>query len=179
MDFLTINYLESGNKKQQAAYKTLQTNAVPDRLKAYEPILVGTIPIEIDIDSSDLDIICYWKDKTEFIEKLKSEFSKEKGFSLQQQTAHGNGSIVCSFFIEDFEIEIFGQNIPTKEQNAYRHMITEYRILQEKGETFRKEIIELKEQGLKTEPAFAKLLEIDDDPYLGLLKYYEFETLKL
>jgi hypothetical protein len=49
-------------------------------------------------------------------------------------------------------------------------MITEYRILLEKGEAFRSQIVELKRQGMKTEPAFALLLGLEGDPYLELLK---------
>jgi hypothetical protein len=49
-------------------------------------------------------------------------------------------------------------------------MIIEHRVLIEKGEKFRQEIIKLKRQGLKTEPAFAKLLGLDGNPYEALLK---------
>jgi hypothetical protein len=49
-------------------------------------------------------------------------------------------------------------------------MLIEHHFLQTKGDNFRKEIIQLKEIGLKTEPAFAKALSIEGDPYLELLK---------
>ena len=45
------------------------------------------------------------------------------------------------------------------------------RILEKEGEEFRKQIINLKEKGWKTEPAFAKLLGLKEDPYLELLNY--------
>jgi len=51
-------------------------------------------------------------------------------------------------------------------------MIIEYRILLEKGEDFRKQLIELKRQGLKTEPAFALLLGLEGNPYTELLSLY-------
>jgi hypothetical protein len=72
--------------------------------------------------------------------------------------------------LEEFPIEIFGQNKPTIEQNAYRHMIAEYKILEEKGEEFKQKIIELKKQGIKTEPAFGMLLGLEN-PYEDLLKF--------
>lgn len=84
---------------------------------------------------------------------------------------HDEESVVCNFKTDDFEIEIFGQNIPPKQQNAYRHMLIEHQILQEKGEGFRLKIIELKRTGYKTEPAFAELLNLKGNPYLALLKY--------
>jgi hypothetical protein len=80
-------------------------------------------------------------------------------------------AIVANFSIDGIAIEIFGQNIPTREQNGYRHMLIEHRILQERGEVFREAVIALKKSGIKTEPAFAQLLQIEGDPYLGLLEY--------
>jgi len=72
--------------------------------------------------------------------------------------------------LEEFPIEIFAQNKPTIEQNAYRHMIAEYKILQEKGEEFKEKIIDLKKKGIKTEPAFGMLLGLEN-PYEDLLKF--------
>lgn len=48
-------------------------------------------------------------------------------------------------------------------------MIAEYKILQAKGEEFKQKIIELKKQGIKTEPAFGMLLGLEN-PYEELLK---------
>jgi hypothetical protein len=74
-----------------------------------------------------------------------------------------------NFRLEEFSIEIFGQNRPATKQNAYLHMIAEYKILQEKGEDFKQKIIKLKKQGIKTEPAFGILLNLEN-PYEDLLK---------
>ena len=46
----------------------------------------------------------------------------------------------------------------------------EHRVLLAKGEEFRQEVINLKRQGWKTEPAFAKLLGLNGNPYEELLK---------
>ena len=77
----------------------------------------------------------------------------------------------CNFKIDDFEMEIFEQNVPTQNQNGYKHMLIEHQILKTKGENFRLEIIKLKQEGYKTEPAFGLLLGLKDDPYLELLEY--------
>ena len=50
-------------------------------------------------------------------------------------------------------------------------MIIENEILKEQGEEFRKKIIELKIQGYKTEPAFAKLLQLSGNPYEAILNF--------
>ncbi|WP_315817765.1 DUF4269 domain-containing protein [Paraflavitalea speifideaquila] len=73
--FDDIAYLQQGTGRQQAAYHTLTTHGVLTALAPYDPILVGTIPINIDIESSDLDIICYCQDKQAFRSAVIKEAS--------------------------------------------------------------------------------------------------------
>lgn len=171
MNFLNIHYLKHGNQRQQSTYQTLIGHQIMEKLEAYAPILTGTIPINIDIESSDLDIICYWENKGNFIEALTTLFAAEKDFQLHESLIEKQETIVCNFKIDTFEIEVFGQNIPSESQNAYRHMLIEHQILQREGEDFRLKIIELKKNGYKTEPAFAKLLDLEGNPYHALLAY--------
>ncbi|MCC9063393.1 DUF4269 domain-containing protein [Flavobacterium piscisymbiosum] len=171
IDFCTIEYLKKGNQKQIRAFEILTQNKILSNLAEFEPILVGTIPIDIDIENSDLDIICYWKNKTDFTAKLNLLFGKQTKFNIRETVIDNKESVIANFRIDDFEIEVFGQNIPTKNQNGYKHMIIEYQILQSKGENFRLEIIRLKQNGYKTEPAFAFLLGLKGDPYIELLDY--------
>lgn len=171
IDFKDINYLKDGNYRQKSAYQILIKYGVFEKLADFDPILTGTIPINIDIAESDLDIICYWQNITDFITWLEKLFSKEQGFNLRQERINGQKTVVANFWIDDFEIEIFGQNTPTVEQNAYKHLLIEHQILQEKGKNFRQKIIELKKKGIKTEPAFAQLLGLVGNPYLSLLNY--------
>jgi len=170
-DFSNIGYLKIGNQKQIQAFKVLTEKKILMNLAEFYPVLVGTIPINIDIETSDLDIICYWKDKMAFREKIQSNFNNEDKFIIRDTFINNQETVIASFETADFKIEIFGQNIPVREQNGYRHMITEYEILQSKGENFRREIIKLKQQGYKTEPAFGLLLGLKGDPYSALLDY--------
>lgn len=170
INFDTIDYLKNGNIKQQKAFKVLTQHKVMEQLIPFAPILVGTIPIEIDIESSDLDIICQWSDKQSFIDFLTNHFGHFVDFKQWSREVHQHDAVIASFMIEDFEIEIFGQNLATKDQFAYRHMMIEHQLLLKYGEAFKAEIIALKKAGLKTEPAFAKLLGLEGDPYLELLK---------
>lgn len=171
IDFTNIEYLKTGNPRQIQAYKILTQNKILETLSEFEPILAGTIPINIDIENSDLDIICYWKNKAEFISKISTAFKNKTGFKIRKSIINEHESVIANFKIDDFELEIFGQNIPTQDQNAYRHMIIEHKILEENGENFRLEIIKLKQNGFKTEPAFGKLLGLKNDPYQELLDY--------
>lgn len=49
-------------------------------------------------------------------------------------------------------------------------MLVEYKLLQQHGEDFRQQVVALKKAGIKTEPAFAKLLQLPGDPYEALLQ---------
>ena len=173
IDFTTIDYLKNGNKKQKRVYEILTKHRILEKLKEYSPILAGTIPIEIDIEGSDLDIICEvdLRFQEDFLDDLM--FSKfiphDVEVKVEYPIINDEKCIVLNFILEEFPIEIFGQNKPTIEQNAYRHMIAEYKILQEKGENFKQKIIELKQKGIKTEPAFGMLLGLNN-PYEDLLK---------
>lgn len=169
IDFTTLDYLKCGNEKQRRAYEILSGYGIFEKLKKYTPLLAGTIPIEIDTEESDLDIICDVKNKEEFKKLLSAVFS-EFNINIETLAVNGKEVIVGNFMADGLPIEIFGQDTPSAEQNAYCHMMAEYRILQEKGASFRHKIIALKEQGIKTEPAFGMLLGLEN-PYEDLLKF--------
>lgn len=171
MNFETIDYLKDGSPRQREAYRVLTENHVLEKLEPFTPLLVGTIPINIDIETSDLDIICYWTDRQVFYDAVSASFNQEQAFSIRQSSASDSNVVVATFRLDGFEFEVFGQNIPTRQQMGYRHMLIEHRLLTERGEPFRQEIINLKRQGYKTEPAFGKLLGLGPDPYLELLAY--------
>jgi hypothetical protein len=176
IDFTKTDYLKSGNERQNRAHEVLTRYNVFEKLSHYSPLLAGTIPIEIDIDSSDLDIICEVKPGLEenFLNEITASglIPADADLKINNSIINGEKCIVLNFMLEEFPIEIFGQNKPVTEQNAYRHMIAEYRILKEKGEEFKQKIIELKKQGIKTEPAFGMLMGLEN-PYEDLLKLYE------
>lgn len=169
-DFKNIDYLSVGNERQRQAYRELIDLNIFNLLKKYNPILAGTIPIEIDLPESDLDIICECEDHTEFSNILTRLFSDKDDFVLKLYERNGVETTLVRFNTKSFAIEIFGQNIPTPEQNAYRHMLIENKIIHQKGPEFRSKVIALKSRGLKTEPAFAKLLGLKGNPYEELLK---------
>ncbi|WP_345742085.1 DUF4269 domain-containing protein [Cellulophaga baltica] len=170
MNFRTIEYLKSGNERQKLAFSEIKKHKVLEKLKKYNPILTGTIPIEIDVPESDLDIICECQNHSEFKAYLLDQFSQKKDFKVYSILQNDIESTIAEFKTENFLFEIFGQNIPTERQDAYRHMIIERNILKEKGFEFKQKVKDLKSSGIKTEPAFAKLLGLEGDPYIELLK---------
>lgn len=95
VNFEDISYLKAGNDKQQKAYNTLKKYRLLDLLEMFDPILTGTIPINIDIEASDLDISCCYSDKNEFIRTVTRLFANEKHFTLRESSEFN--SVVCSF----------------------------------------------------------------------------------
>jgi hypothetical protein len=171
MNFDTLEYLKKGTVQQQKAYAVLTSHGVLTKLAAFDPILVGTIPINIAIETSDLDVIGYWTDRQVFYAAVSHHFSQEAHFRIREKTMANREAVVATFNLDDFEIQIFGQNIPTRQQMGYRHMLIEHQLLSERGEVFRQEIIALKRKGYKTEPAFGLALGLQSDPYTALLAF--------
>lgn len=167
IDFSRIDYLAHGNPRQQKAWQTLTAHRIMELLAPFDPLLAGTIPIGIDIEGSDLDIICCYRDREGFTTLLHRCFAAYEGFRCD---ARGASVVVASFRAGEFEIEIYGDILPSRQQNGWRHMLVEHRLLQEHGDEFRRQVIALKRQGVKTEPAFAKLLGLEGDPYEALLR---------
>jgi hypothetical protein len=159
-----ISYLSNGNERQRAAYRVLGRLRVLSILCDHTPVLVGTIPLDIDIEGSDLDIVCQVCDLSAFQHLVVAAFGQQEGFRIKRKLMRGVPSVVANF-VDEFPIEVFGQPRPVTEQNAYRHMLVEARLLAIGGEPARREIRSLKRAGLKTEPAFARYFCLEGDPY--------------
>lgn len=166
--FKNIKYLKYGNQFQQSCFHILSELGIVEFLSVYNPLLVGTIPLGINIEGSDADIICCATDLKILQLSVFNEYGAMPGFSDQISDKR----YVASFTYSDLPIEIYAEDCPTEIQNGYRHMVIEDRILNIAGEPFKSEIIRLKKSGYKTEPAFGKLLNLDN-PYSELLELSE------
>jgi hypothetical protein len=169
--FDSLRILKEGTEKQQRAYKTIYQLNIMNDLAKFNPIVCGTIPLGIDVEGSDLDIIMEVYDGESFQEKVYQLYHLQTGFRLKESHIRGRKVVKANFYFNDFEFELFGQAQPSIEQNAYIHMVIEYELLK-KYPTIRENVIRLKQHGIKTEPAFCRVLGITgDDPYEDLLIY--------
>lgn len=168
--FTTIEYLKLGTDKQRRAYHVICQLGIMKDLAAYTPVLCGTIPLRIDLPNSDLDIIMEVSDFEHFQQQATMLYGKNELFTLKRLTIREIPVIKANFFFQGFEFELFGQPQPVHKQYAYLHMVIQHRLL-ETIPSLREQIILLKKQGYKTEPAFCMILGLEGDSYEKLLEY--------
>jgi hypothetical protein len=168
IDWRDISYLCGGTERQRSAYANLQDLRILEVLRAYDPMLASTVCLDIDIESSDLDVICEAPDLDEFSAFLASTFGTLQGFALHRSQSQ-EPAVVGQFFYGGWEYEVFGQSVPVERQNAFRHMVQIDRVVSCGGDAWRVAIRNLKRDGIKTEPALARCLGLDGDPYQAVL----------
>ncbi|TGL80019.1 DUF4269 domain-containing protein [Leptospira yasudae] len=178
--FLSSDYLKNGNSKQKRLWKDLEEHSILGRISKFNPVLAGTIPLGIDHDQSDADILCSFSKIEEFSEVCISSFSDFSYFKLERKKFQDADSTVVRFYTREFAYEIFGQKIPVIDQMGFVHLQVEHKILSIAGTRFRDNIRSLKRKGLKTEHAFCDLLGIKGNPYQRLfdLRLFSDEELR-
>jgi hypothetical protein len=102
IDFENISYLKGGTTRQKQAYQALTKHQLLLKPEGFQPILVGTIPLNINIENSDLDIICCFNDAHSFQKEIMTNFRNEKSFTIREQLILDRLAIVANFFIDDF-----------------------------------------------------------------------------
>ncbi|WP_052741896.1 DUF4269 domain-containing protein [Kiloniella litopenaei] len=141
--------------------------------------IIGTPPLGIDIADSDIDIACFSPTPDTLAQKLSTALVDYKDLSARTLSFPPYKTEVVSFTFMDWPIEFFIQDCPLKDQFGVRHFFLEKRLLSLLGSEFTQQLIRLKQQGMKTEPAFAKLLGITGDPYLNLLSLENLSDQKI
>ena len=142
--------------------------ALLDTLADFEPVVIGTPPLGIATDKSDIDIACSTNNLDVFAKFTKKQFGHHQDFRLRDIDHLNEPACVVTFKALDWEFELFCQTLKTAEQWGVRHFIVEQRLLNLCPQLVQ-DITMLKEGGIKTEPAFAQVLALDGDPYEAVL----------
>ncbi|PJZ84524.1 DUF4269 domain-containing protein [Leptospira harrisiae] len=171
--FQQIEFLQSGNHKQQDLAKDLDEWKILKSLHGFKPTLAGTIPLDIDTDFSDVDILVKFNNPAHLQKICYAKFRNMPNYSFSEKNIALCVTLICRFETKKFSYEIFGQSVEPTDQYAWIHMMVENRFLSFADPTFREEIRNLKKQGIKTEPAFCKVLDLKGDPYQTLLQWNE------
>ncbi len=153
---------------RQPYQEVLASTALLERLRPFDPAVIGTPPLRIDVATSDLDIACSHGDIDYFDRVITADFGGHRNFEQRRSVVRGTLSTVTRFARSGWQIELFCQPIPTIEQWGVRHFLIERQILALRPD-MRSPLRALKRAGYKTEPAFAHLLELHGDPYHAVL----------
>lgn len=169
--FQQFEFLQSGTPKQQELARDLEDWKILKSLHGFKPTLAGTIPLDIDTDSSDVDILVKFNIPAHLQKICYAKFRNLSNYSFSEKTIALRATLICRFETKKFRYEIFGQSVEPTDQYAWIHMMVENRFLTLADPTFREEIRSLKKQGIKTEPAFCKVLDLKGDPYKTLVQW--------
>jgi len=167
-NFKSIAYLRSGNETQRCAHEAITGLNLLSDLAEYHPVLCGTVPIGVDVEGSDLDMIMEAHDVDRYKDEIERLYGGLEGFRIREKTVKGVPTVIAGFRYRSFDFEQFAQPVPVEEQDAYRHMLVEHHVLETRPQ-IREDIVRLKASGWKTEPAFARVLGLEGDPYDRLL----------
>ena len=167
-DWRNPDYLRTGTPRQRRAASVLEDIGVLSSLKAYDPILTGTVPIGLDVPTSDLDIVCAAADLDAFA-AAAAALQPMDDVEVHRKRVRSGPAIIARFRHRGERIELFAQSRPSEMQDAYRHMVVEWRLLELGGNRLRRRILALKRRGWQTEPAVANVLDLNGDPFLAVL----------
>lgn len=176
MYWTDIMHLKLGSDRQRDAYQALIELDLFSVLADYDPILAGSIPLGIERSDSDLDVICFADDLDACARLLEAMYGDMDEFSLARPDKNGLATLMCRFRYQRFEVEVCAQPRPIEEQNAYRRMVAESRLLREGGDDALQAIRQLKLQGMQTESAFGEYFCLEGDPKDVLLDLADAPT---
>lgn len=145
------------------------SSAVMERLGPFDPRIVGTLPLDLALPGSDIDVVCHAPDPNAFADIVWTHYQSADDFALHRWTA-GTRPVIARFVWDGWPVELFGDQRPVDQQPGWIHFEVERRLLALDDGRLRREIGKLRTAGLKTEPAFAVVLGISGDPYRGLLE---------
>lgn len=155
-------------EKNHSVFNSLKNSEVLVKLKSFNPLVVGTFPLGLDNSNSDLDICVEFHNENDFITTANNSFSDFSNYQLSPTQVKSGQAILVKFTFENVNYEIIGQHISSNKQIAFQHFQVEEKIL--KYANCHKEILKLRSDGLKTEPAFARHLCLTGEGYNELLE---------
>lgn len=146
----------------------VEESGVLETLAVFHPHIAGTPPLAIDVEGSDIDVLCDYADADAFTRVVVAAYATAQGFRISQWRT-GTRAIVAGFHVAGWPFEIFAQTTPVQRQTGWRHFLVERRLLDLGVPELRTAVVAAKRSGRKTEPAFADLLKLDGNPYEALL----------
>lgn len=165
LSLASVIRVEANNRVHSA----LQRSQILKNYRAHHPLVAGTFPLGIATKDSDLDILMQAQDLDALAARLAQDYANSPSFQCVRATVDALPTLIVSFEFDNVPFEVFAQDRPSVTQRAYRHLLVEERLLKYGGHLLQEKVQRLREQGMKTEPAFATALGLSTDPYEALL----------
>lgn len=160
-------------------FSALKRSQVLKCLRPFRPLVGGTFPLDLHVAASDVDIFVSG-DFDLIRSALAEKFESMSEFHVYESTVHGQPSLIVGFQFDGVKFEVFAQaHLPTVRQQGVLHFLAEERLLKLGGASLHKKIRNIREQGAKTESAFAKALGLKGDPFAELLNLQKMSNQEL
>ena len=172
-------YLDRTIPEHVPVLEVVESYGLLSALSPFDACVVGTFPIGLAVEGSDIDIVCEVPEPDPFAEHVTSAFGHLLGFSVAIREDKTPWRVVARFRAAEYPVEIFGEPTPVTGQFGYRHMVIEHRLLRAGGRRFRDSVVLRRHAGAKTEPAFATVLGLPGDPYAALLDLEQLDDRQL
>ena len=162
------------------ALAVVRRAGVLDALAAHDPVIVGTFPLGLDRDGSDVDVLCHADDLERFVDHATTAFEDHQPCSSHRFVPRdGHQAAVVRFAVDDVPVEVFAQPVPTTDQHGYRHLQVERRLLTRGGERLAATLRASRAPGASVEAAFAEVLGLTGDPFQAVLSLERASTARL
>ncbi len=148
--------------------EVLRRVAHTKKLGGFPSMVIGTPPLDLATQDSDIDIAFQADDLDQFQRNAASAFGDLPCYSHHFASKRGERYLCVQFQTLGWDVELFCQSIPLDQQWGVRHFHMERRLL-DLNPPMRQLVLQLKHQGMKTEPAFAAVLGLAGDPYEAIL----------
>lgn len=88
---------------------------------------MGTPPLEFDIETSDIDVLCCAPDAKVFVSDVLQCYARMSGFRIWQWTSKDR-PMVETFRAYEWNFELFASPLPVAEQFGWRQFRVERRM---------------------------------------------------
>lgn len=169
-------------EKNNFIYKRVSDSRILSVLKEFDPLIAGTFPLELNNKDSDVDLILNCNDLKLLSQILNESYGNLEDFKEDNLSVRNIPSYIANFSFESVKFEIFAQDKPSVQQRAYVHFQTQEQLLKLGGQKLKNEVLKLRNDGLKTEEAFCKALNLTGDVFnriSNLSKYKEEDLYSL
>lgn len=158
-------------EKNKEIFSALMTSGVLEHFKSFTPLVVGTFPLNLETQHSDIDIILSSVNLNQLENSIIEFCSKFLDFKFSKTLIQNEITLLINFTFQNKAFELFAQSNHSIDQNAFRHFFIEERLLKIGGPSFKEKIMSFRNSGHKTEPSFCLALGLSsDDSYNYLLE---------